>query len=90
MDEYLLNLEDDEVPPENLWDEIESQMQKKFADMDEEGNFIEDANIQEEDSEDEKHEEKAEGEESESEQSGDDDFHEEEADMNLDNDYMMQ
>lgn len=59
-------------------------MQRKYADVDEDGNFVEDANIQEEESGDEKHEEN-----SDEEASVDDDFHEEDADMNLDNEEMM-
>ena len=43
IDEYLQNLEDDEVPPENLWDELDVQMQKRYAEVDEDGNPVEDA-----------------------------------------------
>ena len=60
-------------------------MQKRYAEVDEDGNPVEDAQIQEEDSEDEK--DKHEG--SDSEESVDEDYHEEDADMNLDNEQMM-
>ena len=58
-------------------------MDKKFADMDEDGNFVDNANIQEESSDDEKASDSEDVE-------VDNDFHEEEQDMNLDNDFMMQ
>ena len=77
--DYLLNLGDDDVPPENLWDEIELQMEKQFADIDEDGNILDNQEIEESSGE---------------EDSGDDQDHDEEDMMmgdniDMDTDFLM-